>query len=144
MISAGELVWLDVDGTYITDDGLESLSRMQFLRVLKLANTGVTADGLSRLHAKMPNVCVIDLEPETASPRLRLMDALCRGELFGKLSDSLWNDLKQCGGWMDAPFDNQVIVGVADKAEEGHVVINLVVNPLTHFVTTFVTYVPCW
>src|SRR5438445_11061117 len=94
-----ELVYLDLTNTAVTDTSISALSELQRLRVVRLNGTQITDDGLKQLNAMCPRVCVIDCQPDSASPRNRLVDAMCHGQLFGRVSDELWQDLESAGKW---------------------------------------------
>jgi Leucine-rich repeat (LRR) protein len=53
---------LRLDGTAITDGGLEHLTSLKNLRVLNLSGTKVTAVGVAKLQAALPN-CKITVDP---------------------------------------------------------------------------------
>ena len=49
---------IDVQGTGITDDGLKSFEYLPILEFLVLKNTNVTASGVGRLQATIPDTCI--------------------------------------------------------------------------------------
>ncbi len=136
-----ELVYLDLTNTKITNAGLSAFSEMKRLRILCLNGTQITDDGLTQLNQICPNVCVIDRQSENVLPRHRLVDAMCQGQLFGRISDELWQDLIDVGEWR---MKSSVSVGVADKIEEGHVVLGLRVHHPAKIVLFAEMSVPCW
>ena len=137
-----ELVYLDLTNTKITDAGLAAFADLKRLRLLRLSGTQITVDGLKQLNQLCPNVCVMDRQPEGVLPRHRLVDAMCHGQLFGRISDELWQDLLDAGK-RNTNYES-VSVGVADKIEEGHVVLDLRVDRPSKVILTAELYVPCW
>lgn len=53
------LTWLSLDGTAITDEGMQHLRRLTSLRVLWLGSTAVTGEGLRHLPANDPPIRLV-------------------------------------------------------------------------------------
>lgn len=49
---------IDIEGTGVTDEGLQNLEQMPFLEILILKKTNVTAGGVANLQSTNPDACI--------------------------------------------------------------------------------------
>ncbi|HIG81025.1 MAG TPA: hypothetical protein EYQ62_05150 [Verrucomicrobiales bacterium] len=59
VVTRGALVGLNLDGSKITDAGLEKLGGQEQLRWLGLAGTGVSPEGVAALRERLPGCNVL-------------------------------------------------------------------------------------
>ena len=59
VVTRGALVGLNLDGSKITDAGLEKLGGQEQLRWLGLAGTGVSPEGVDALRERLPGCNVL-------------------------------------------------------------------------------------
>ena len=59
VVTAGNIVGLNLDDSKITDAGLAKLEGLQHLRWIGLARSGVTEDGLNQFRAARPECNVL-------------------------------------------------------------------------------------
>ncbi|MBC8325157.1 MAG: hypothetical protein H8E27_05985 [Verrucomicrobia subdivision 3 bacterium] len=59
VVTQGVLVGLNLDGSKITDGGLEKLAGQDQLRWVGLAGTGVSPEGAAALRERLPNCNVL-------------------------------------------------------------------------------------
>jgi hypothetical protein len=59
VVTKGVLVGLNLDGSKITDAGLEKLAGQDQLRWVGLAGTGVSPEGATALRERLPNCNVL-------------------------------------------------------------------------------------
>jgi hypothetical protein len=59
VVARGALVGLNLDGSKITDAGLEKLGGQEQLRWLGLAGTGVSPEGVDALRERLPGCNVL-------------------------------------------------------------------------------------
>ncbi len=59
VVTNGALVGLNLDGSKITDAGLEKLGGQEQLRWVGLAGTGVSPEGVAQLQKSLPNCNVL-------------------------------------------------------------------------------------
>jgi hypothetical protein len=59
VVTNGALVGLNLDGSKITDAGLEKLGGQEQLRWLGLAGTGVSPEGVDALRERLPGCNVL-------------------------------------------------------------------------------------